>query len=138
MLEMKPRRFLVGAREREQFRLAVQFPEKRQAGGSSGAAGVLEIAGSSKGYFGASLPRNPFGKITAGCPVRFVITSCSPLVGATITSNCRRLLRPHHRQPARSRGLDVFHCRDEACRSKTYSASHGLLRGQQLVFATAS
>src|SRR5260370_39353587 len=44
MQQMKPRRFLIGARERQQLRLAVQFSEKRQAGGGSGAAVVLEIA----------------------------------------------------------------------------------------------
>src|SRR5258708_38113512 len=45
MQEMEARSFLVGARKREQFRFAVQFSEKRQAGGSSRAAGILEIAG---------------------------------------------------------------------------------------------
>src|SRR5260370_24184384 len=45
MQEMKARSFLVGARKREQFRFAVQFSEKRQAGKSSWAAGILEIAG---------------------------------------------------------------------------------------------
>src|SRR5882724_4093671 len=43
MLEMEGRGFLIGARESKQGWLTVQFPEKRQAGGSSGAAGAPEI-----------------------------------------------------------------------------------------------
>src|SRR6266446_10572748 len=86
MLEMETRSFLVGARESKQFRLAVQFSKKGQAVGVPGPPAFWKSLGSSEGYWGASLPRKPFGKITAGWPVRFVITNCWPLVGATITS----------------------------------------------------
>src|SRR5258708_20359571 len=43
MQEMEARGFLVGTGKREQFRFAVQFTEKRQAGGSSRTASILEI-----------------------------------------------------------------------------------------------
>jgi len=70
MLEMKPRLFLVGAREREQFRLAVQFAEKTSNWWEfRGRRRSWKSPGSSKGYFGASLPRNPFGpKSQRGVP----------------------------------------------------------------------
>jgi len=48
---MKSRRVLVSARERQQFGLAVQFPEKRQTCGSSGATRILEIARVIRGIF---------------------------------------------------------------------------------------
>src|SRR5437773_11578117 len=60
MLEMKSRRFLVSARKRQQFGLAVQFPEKRQTCGCSGAACVLEIARVIRGIFRRIVAAQPF------------------------------------------------------------------------------
>src|SRR6266567_9021809 len=44
MLEMKARRILISARERQQLRFAIKSSQKRQTGGSAGATHVLEIA----------------------------------------------------------------------------------------------
>src|SRR5579885_658483 len=86
MLQVEACRILIGFGKRQELRFAIQLTKERQTDRSSRTADTVVIP--------VVLPRRlrrigsaeSLGRMTAGCPVRFVATSCSLFVGATITS----------------------------------------------------
>src|SRR5258707_13764051 len=120
MQEMEARGFLVGAGEGEQFCFAVQFSEKRQAGGSSGAARILEIARVVVWRLGRVATAQTVGQNYGGMPGKIfnyqLFAACR---GNDKVENFENFFNRIHRRPARTRGLDVLHGRGAKRRSES-------------------
>src|SRR5882762_4853545 len=139
MLEMEGRGFLIGARESKQCWLTVQFPEKREAGGSSGAAGAPEIADivrwRLRGIAAAQTVRQNQRRVPGHvCDDKLFAARGRHDHVKTIEYLCHRI----HRHPARPRGLEVFDSGDETGGSKGIRPVVIFLRGEQFIFATTS
>jgi len=101
-------------------------------GGSSGAAAFWKSPGSSKDIWrvaaGATRSANHSRVSRQIRNYKFW-----PLVGATITSNCRRLSRLHPSPACVLRGLDVLHCRMKRAVRNVFGQSMVFLRVSKLV-----
>src|SRR5579859_1157873 len=134
MQPMKSRRLLIRPRKRQQFRLSIQFSQKRQARRRARPARIHEIS---------RIVRFRLRRILASKSVRQNQRGMPRQVRANQLRTIRRrhnhvdvfkyFCRRFHQHRSRSRRLNVFHRRNEPRRSKRIRPVVILLRRQQFV-----